>query len=220
MGSLQCWSPGSTATLRGVLNRVLWAYPTIVVEDTSSLVALYLPAGAMGKNLATRPTPQDALSPQTLRVVDRTWQRTDVLMLIIPGESFGTYLMWKTGTWELDCWYINLQDPLRRTAIGFDTADHTLDVVVSPDMCDWCWKDEDEFREATRIGLYSPDQAQGIRMEGERAIRLLTCERKSFYRQWECWRADPGWALPQLPPCWELLQGPLGEAGCHQQAAD
>ena len=43
-----------------------------------------------------------------------------MLMLVVPGEAFSIYLMWGTGTRCLDCWYINLQEPIRRTSIGFE----------------------------------------------------------------------------------------------------
>src|SRR5512142_1552223 len=89
---------GTTATLRGVGAKVFWAYPTTVVDDTSSLVALYLPAGSGGKNVERRPTSADLMSPETIRVVDHKWNRTDVLVLIVVGDAFSTYLMWETGT--------------------------------------------------------------------------------------------------------------------------
>ncbi len=193
---------GTPATLRGVGAKVFWAYPTTVVQDTPTLLALYLRSGTAGKNTEQRATPKELLSPEKIRVVDATWKKTDVLMLIVPGEAFSAYVMWAAETRHLDCWYINLQEPIRRTSIGFDTADHILDVVVSPDLSRWRWKDEDEFREAERIGLYSHEQAGRIREEGERAVRLLTSERRVFYEQWRGWRASGSWEIPHLPPEW------------------
>ncbi len=203
MASLR--APGTPVTLRGVGARVFWAYPTIVVEDTASLVGLYLPAGAVGKDAEPRPLPREFFAPETMMVVDCTWERTDVLMLIVPGEAFSTYLMWKTGTQDLDCWYINLQEPLRRTTIGFDTMDQMLDIVLSPDMADWLWKDEDEFLEAERIGFYSHAKAREIRQQGERALQLLTRERRAFYEKWKSWFADPVWRVPSLSSLWDRL---------------
>ncbi|MGE5072264.1 MAG: DUF402 domain-containing protein, partial [Anaerolineae bacterium] len=119
--------PGAPATLRGVAEKVFWAYPVTVVQDTAALLAMYLAAGAIGKNVAVRPTPREMLNASAIRVVDQVWVRTDVLMLVVPGEAFGIYVMWEAGTRELTCWYINLQEPVRRTAIGYDTMDHMLD---------------------------------------------------------------------------------------------
>ncbi len=182
--------------LRGVGAKVFWAYPTIVVEDSSSLIALYLPSGAVGKDTETKPTPQELMKPERIRVVDYTWERTDVLMLIVPGDAFSVYLMWEAGTHVLDGWYINIQDPIRRTAIGYDTMDHMLDNVVSQDTAKWYWKDEDEFLEAEVIGFYSHEKTKAIRAAGERALALLTSERASFYRKWESWLPDPAWKTP------------------------
>jgi hypothetical protein len=169
------------------------------------LISLYLPAGAVGKDTETRPTPQELLSPDKISVVDYTWERTDVLMLIVPGEAFSTYVMWITGTKNLDCWYINLQEPICRTSIGFDTMDNMLDVVVSPDMSEWKWKDDDEFAEAERVGFYSHEKACEIWAEAERAVKLMTLERRAFYKEWTMWQAKPEWDPPNLSPLWNKM---------------
>lgn len=126
-------------------------------------------------------------------------------MVIVPDDSFSTYLMRDTVTKELDCWYVNLQEPIRRTPIGFDTMDNMLDVVISSDMSTWRWKDDDEFAEAQKIGFYSAEKAREIWAEGERAIELITKERRGFYKKWEKWQADPEWKLPLLSPDWQKL---------------
>ncbi len=196
------WSACENATLRGVGSKVFWAFPTIVVKDEPDLIALYMPAGVLGRNVTHKPTPEELFSLTELSVVKCTWQRTDVLMLIVPGEAFSTYIMWETGTKNLDCLYVNLQDPIRRTPIGFDTMDHTLDIVISPDMSEWEWKDDDEFMEAQKVGFYSSEQAREIWAEGEKAIRLITSERRSLYEEWEKWQSNPEWEFPKLSPLW------------------
>ena len=205
MSKTTFWLPGENATLRGVGRKVIWAYPTIVVQDKDDLIALYLPAGVHGKNTDHRVSVQEYFSSEKIKILNHTWERTDVLMLIVPGESFSTYIMWDTGTKNLDCWYINLQEPIRRTPIGFDTMDHVLDVVVSPDMITWNWKDEDEFTEAKKIGFYSPEQDREIWSEGEKAIRLLTSDRRAFYERWKDWQAKPEWEIPKLSPLWDRI---------------
>jgi len=197
---------GSHATLRGVGNKVFWAYPTIVIQDTADLIALYMPAGVLGKDTDHKPTPAELLSPEKINIVDCQWERTDVLMLIVPGEAFSIYVMRETGTRNLVCWYINLQEPIQRTSIGFDTMDNMLDVVVSPDMTEWKWKDNDEFAEAENVGFYSHKKALEIWAEGEKAVRLLTSERRTLYEEWEKWRANPEWEKPKLSPLWDKVK--------------
>ena len=196
---------GENATLRGVGKKVLWAFPTTVVQDTSELIALYMPAGVLGKNVKQKPTPKEYLVEDKINIVDCQWSRTDVLFLIVPGDSFSTYVMWDTGTKNLDCWYVNLQEPIHRTKIGFDTMDNMLDVVISPDMSTWEWKDEDEFTEAQKVGYYSAEKAREIRAEGERAVKLITSERRSIYEKWATWQASPESSLPKLSPLWNKV---------------
>lgn len=194
---------GEPATLRGVGIKVFWAFPTIVVKDEPDLIALYMPAGVLGRNVTHKPAPEELFSLNELRVVEYTWQRTDVLMLIVPGEAFSTYLMWETGTKNLECLYVNLQDPIKRTPIGFDTMDHMLDIVIHPDMSEWEWKDQDEFSAAQEAGFYSDEMVKKIYTEGEKAVRLITSERRSLYQEWKKWQANPEWELPKLSPLWD-----------------
>ncbi len=199
------WSAGQNVTLRGVGIKVFWAFPTIVVKDESDLIVLYMPAGVLGRNVAHKPTPEELFFLTELKVVEFTWKRTDVLMLIVPGEAFSTYIMWETGTRSIDCWYVNLQEPIKRTCIGFDTLDHTLDVVISPDMSEWKWKDDDELAAAQKVGFYSSAQAREFWTEGEKAVRLITSERRSLYEEWKNWQANPQWKIPKLSPLWDRM---------------
>lgn len=203
MSQRPCWATGESATLRGVGSKVFWAYPTIVVQDMLDLIVLYMPAGVCGKNVDHKPIPRELLSADQIKVIDSQWKLTDVLMLIVPDEAFSIYIMWETGTKNLECWYINLQEPIRRTSIGFDTMDNMLDVVISPDMSKWHWKDDDEFVEAQNVGFYSAEKAREIWAEGEKAIRLITKERRALYEQWEKWKANPEWDIPKLSPLWQ-----------------
>jgi len=164
-----------------------------------------MPAGVIGKDTDHKPTPRELLSAEKINITDCQWERTDVLFLIIPDESFSTYAMWQTGTKNLDCWYVNLQEPIKRTPIGFDTMDNMLDVVISPDMSKWKWKDDDEFAEAQKVGFYSSEKAREIWAEGEKAVKLITSERRSLYEEWKTWQANPQWEFPKLSPHWDKV---------------
>jgi hypothetical protein len=176
-----------------------------VVQDTSDLIALYWRAGNRGKAPRKRLTPQELLSTGRLDLVDYVWRETDVLMLFTPGAAHAVYVMWETGHTRLRCWYVDLQEPLRRTPIGFDTRDHLLDIVVSPDQSEWWWKDEDEFNEAVAIGLFSAEEALAIRAEGERVVELLRASQSPFCDGWEKWRPPVEWAMPDLPANWDNI---------------
>ena len=110
--------------------------------------------------------------------------------------------MWGENGRELAHWYINLQEPLRRTQIGFDTRDNMLDIVVAPDLSAWRWKDEADVANAVEAGILSGDEAAEIRREGERVIELIERGTPPFDPAWATWRPDRAWAFPELVPGW------------------
>ena len=73
-----------------------------------------------------------------------------------------------------------------------------LDIVVPPDGL-WYWKDEDEFAAAQRVGRFSAEQAAEIRAEGEAVVAAIEARSWPLDADWECWRPDPAWPIPELP---------------------
>ena len=200
------WKPGSPIVLRGVWRQRLWfACPVVVVQDDPALIAVYWRTGTWVKVPEKRFAPQAMLATEQLDLVDKMWTETDVLMLAVPGASHSVYAMWEAGHTSFKCWYINLEEPLRRTSRGFDTMDHLLDVVASPDRSEWRWKDEDEFMEAEAIGVYSSVEARAIRAEGERVIKLMQANQPPFCDGWEKWTPPPEWSIPGLPADWDNI---------------
>jgi hypothetical protein len=124
MKPILSWSPGDAVVLRGIWrNKIWWACPALVVRDAPDLLAFYWRAGAGCKAFSERPAPQDLLSNK-LELVDRPWVGTDALMSAVLGAAHALYAMWETWQARLRCWYIDLQEPLRRARLGFDTMDH------------------------------------------------------------------------------------------------
>ncbi len=198
------WTPGDAIVLRGIWRHSIWfACPVVVTVDSPDLIALYWRAGTGVKIPGRRCTPKDFLSMEQVYLIDSTWVETDVLALTVPGAAHSVYAMWEAGHASFRCWYVNLQEPLRRTSMGFDTMDHLLDVVVSPDRSEWQWKDEDEFGEAVALGLYSSEEARAIRAEGERALTLLQAKRPPFGDVWRRWLPPEEWAIPSLQAGWD-----------------
>lgn len=206
MGITTHWNPGEPVVLRGVWNhRLWWALPVTVVQDTPNLIVLYWPAGTPNKLPLNKLTPQDVLAVDEVHLVDGEWVDTDVLMLVIPGAAHAVYTMWDAGGASFRCWYVNLQDPLQRTDIGFDTRDHLLDIVICPDLSEWWWKDEDEFEDAVKVGLYTAEQAHAIRAEGERVIQEMLSGQSPFSDGWERWSPPEDWEIPQLTGGWDVI---------------
>ncbi len=199
------WTLGDVVVVRGVWRgKLWWVCAARVVQDTPDLLALYWPVGTPTRSPIRRPTMEDQLFNH-IQLEDRNWTDTDVLMLVTPGEAHAIQVMWVAGQKELRDWYVHLQEPMRRTALGFDTMDQILDVVISPDRSRWRWKDEDEFREAEAIGVYSYAEARAIEAEGQRVIELIKANASPFCDGWENWSPPADWTIPRLPEGWEEL---------------
>ena len=169
----------------------------MVVRDSNDLVALYIPPGT--EWLRPR-TFDDAM----LRVPTQPWilggaiWENHVLRLSPAGEPYSVLLIWDEN-WLLRSWYINMEEPLRRSEPGFDYMDWALDIVVSPDMSESTPKDEDELREFVNHGLMQPQQAEEIKASAQTALERLLARLAPFDERWEDWRPDPGWRMPTLP---------------------
>jgi hypothetical protein len=195
------WSPGDAIVLRELWRgRVFAARPATVVGDTPGLMAFFVPARVP----CGVPVGDDG---RELRLPDGPWHlevrergSSPVLSFSWPTAPYAV-LRWSTRG-ETVAWYVNLQDPLRRTAIGFDTTDHVLDAIVDLDGT-WRWKDEAELAQAVERGLFTPDDAATFRVEGERAIGQIQRRESPFDRDWASWNPDPAWSAPSLPDGWD-----------------
>lgn len=203
------WRAGDHVVLREVRQGRVWsAKPMIVVRDAPDLVALYVIPGTRWKQPQSvdgrRVGITDVIS-DTWVLSDRTWTSGGALVLHIPGAGYALMGFYDEHRNELLNWYLNLQEPLRRTSIGFDFLDQILDVVVSADRRSWSWKDEDEFAEAQAYGLVDAQTASAIRAEGERALLLLLAGAPPYAVEWEAWEPDSDWTVPKLPFGWDEI---------------
>ena len=204
------WPSGSAVALRRLnRGRPSHVWPVTVVEDSRELTALYVAAGTPTRRRShVGGTPIERSVPYADRYLlpwelgDGEWYGSSCLQLQRPGEA-RSWWRWL----DRDGWYVNLQSPLVRTAVGFDTVDHVLDVVVEHGS--WSWKDEDEFADAKRIGAIGPEEADAIRSAGEEAVAAIEARTWPLGVGWEEWRPDPSWPIPQLDPAWE--REPLSE---------
>jgi len=205
MDTFKRWKPGDIVVMRGVLKgKLWWACPSFVVQDTPELLVRYWPAGTSVRGPVWRPTVQDEMDNR-IELEDRLWVEHDILSMNLPGRAHSIDLMWAAGTHELRCWYVHLQEPLRRTCIGVDTMDQMLDIVISPDRKSWYWKDEDELRQAQAIGLYSPQKVERIWAEGKHVLALMEANQSPFCDGWEKWTPPMGWSIPRFPSGWEKV---------------
>jgi uncharacterized protein DUF402 len=184
--------PGDHVVVRQLfLGRIWSAVPAIVVRDDDELNANWL-----------APVPfayaEGSLFDGWELREHGARRRRGIVRLTRPGRSH-SILVFRHDDGSLQGWYVNLEQPQRRSAVGFDFEDRLLDVFVEPDGR-WRWLDEHELAEAVERGLVDQGEAAEMRAEGERVLAEWP-----FPTGWEDWQPDPSWTLPSLPDGWDLV---------------
>lgn len=196
--------PGAAVVLRETWRGRIWtARPAIVVRDAEDAQMFFVSAGMRWMCPHAPDGTQLRLPRNGWTLAERQWD-TNALSFAWPGVAHAILAFWEPD-WVFRGWYVNLQEPLRRTAVGFDYMDHALDIVIAPDLSTWSWKDEDELEEAVARGVFSREQASAFRGEGERALARILNREPPFDGNWTAWRPDASWPVPVLPPGWDQL---------------
>jgi hypothetical protein len=186
------------ALLREVwFGRVWRVNATWVVEERPDRIVLHSPPGAAAR------FPVDA-EGREVRIpardgapyAERRGER-HALRLYRPGARHSVWIFWNDDG-SVAYWYVNFEQPSRRTALGFDYRDDKLDLLVYPDGA-LRWKDEDELAEAAARGLV--DEA-AVRVEAERVLAD-----PPWPTGWEGWRPQPLQPAPELPAGWDVVTG-------------
>jgi hypothetical protein len=157
---------------------MVWS--ALAVCDDDELLALWLPPGAP----CLRPAVRSEL-PYEQQLVERPWRAPGVLQLWPVGAAHAVWVF-ERG------WYVNLQEPFRRTAEGYDTQDLELDIWVPVDG-PWQWKDADVLDERIYEGRYTIEQVASTWSEGRRVAAELDAGRRWWDPWWALWEPDPAW---------------------------
>jgi Protein of unknown function (DUF402) len=193
------WRQGDVIVRREVWRgRPYAGIPVIVVSDEPGLLAAYIPEEAP----FAFPESDWPGGPHPWSVFG-SWQGHGVLMLHRPDDAYAVFVFWEGEDRAFSRWYLNLQAPLRRTSIGFDTLDHVLD-LWSPDGRLWHWKDVEQLEQRVSEGHFTPDEALAIAAEGKRLEAELLEHGPWWDETWARWAPDPAWPVPTLPEGWEL----------------
>ena len=192
------WRPGDVIVRREVWRGRPWSgWATTVVRDEPALLALYLAEG-------TRFAFPDGDWPGGRHpwYGRDAWSGHGVLGLHRPGDAYAVLVFWDGPERRFAGWYVNFQDPFRRTRLGVDTFDHELDIWI-PDGASWRWKDEDLLEASVATGRFTAEEVAEIRAEGERVAADLDAGRRWWSDDWRTWEPDPSWPVPELPEGWE-----------------
>lgn len=196
---------GRAVALREIWHGGVWsARPATVVTDADDLQMFHVPVGARWMS------PRDEEGTELRARRDRwilgesTWEDHHVLSFAWPDVGHAVLLFFDRS-WSPTTWYVNVQEPLRRSPVGFDTMDQDLDVLVALDGSSVRWKDEDELLEDVRIGNYTQDDAASFRAESDRGVRRILERQPPLDGDWTTWRPDASWPPPTLPSGWDRL---------------
>jgi hypothetical protein len=193
------FAPGDVVALRYITraeSMVGMTWPARVVCDEDDLVALWIPEGTEYRAWHRPPG-------EPRRLVPARWRR-ETLRLMFPGAAHSVWCSWEGPTRAFRMYYVNFEEPFRRTTVGFDTNDHTLDIVVWPDFR-WEWKDRDEFEALVEQGVFSPEFAQSVLAESERVIATIEQRAGPFADGWPGWTPPADWTVPELPAGWDAV---------------
>ena len=208
---MSSFAPGDSIAVRGHRKgRIRTAKAVIVVADTPEQISYWWPAGTIHTVTEAMLVPRQEMFPHTLAelrsgqwsLTTSAWEATDVRATTEPGSWAVVWHMWGQDNGEFVCWYVDLKRPHRRSAVGFDTYDLDLDLVVQPDGR-WEWKDEDEFADRRQAGLISAEEAESVQRAAEVMIGRIEGRCPPFDGSSIDWRPDPAWRPPRLPVSWD-----------------
>jgi len=191
------WQPGEIVVHREVWRGTPWqASPVVVVDDAPDLLATYIPEQAP---FAFPPSADGRPHPWAGR---GHWSGHGVLVLRRPGEAYSVWHFWDGPERRFVGWYLNLEEPFRRTAIGYDTQDLELDVWI-PTGEPWRFKDEEKLDERVADGRYTAEQVAATRTLGTAIGAMLDRGERWWGDRWTSFEPDPGWRAPAFPDGWE-----------------
>jgi hypothetical protein len=182
-----------------VMRREVWRgtahliYPVRVVEDAGDLLTLFLASGTP----LLSPEGSWPWSDAHPWAAEGLWRGHGVLQILSAVGPVSTWVFWSGEERDLDAWYINLQEPFRRTRDGIETQDLELDFVVAPDGS-WKKKDDELLDAWVERGRWSVDEIAGIRDIGSQ----VETELRAGHRWW-----DERWAAWEPPSSWEPWAG-------------
>jgi hypothetical protein len=193
------WFPGEAIVFRQVWRGRPWVgIPQVVVADQPELLVTYLPEGApLGFAAGEFPGGDHPWQSR------ERWEGHGTLMLRRPHDRYSIWVFWQGPQREFECWYVNFEQPYRRSAIGIDTLDHELD-LWSEDGVTWHRKDEEGVPRCVAEGRFDEQEAARIRADADTFEAIYAREGPWWDLDWASWRPDE---IPEveLPENWALV---------------
>ncbi|MEO6318499.1 MAG: DUF402 domain-containing protein [Acidimicrobiales bacterium] len=198
------WLPGDVVVRREVWQGRPWlANPLYVVEDVDDVLVLYQPEGSpWGFGAGDDwPTPSGR-HPYAGRTA---WEGAGPLGLHRAGDPFAVWAYCSGPERSFLGWYVNIQAPFRRTAVGIDSLDLELDLLVSPAL-EVFLKDEAQVDASAILGRFSGETSAAIHRLGEELKGRIASGDRWWDDAWRDWAPTPDLLVaPTLEPGWESV---------------
>ena len=201
------WKPKTPIIIREISKGKIWTVrPVTIIQDSASLIVFYIAPGTSFKHpkeIDSDNVPRHLVS-SNWRLVDKTWKGGGAIYISKPHEPYMIIGFMNDGNSEVERWYINLQDPLRRTDLGFDYLDMELDVEINKDLSQWKWKDEDQFDELVSNGIIPLSKSIELRKIGQN-IATSVINKESIIEKWKDWVPPFDLTIHNIPDNWNII---------------
>jgi hypothetical protein len=150
-------------------------HPVRAIEDTGDQFAVLLSPGSTFEfhdedhPLGTHPWRQHS-----------QWSGPEVLQIYRASTPYSVWMFFDDQ--NLRNWYINFETPVIRTADGFETGDHGLDLIIERDGT-LVWKDVEDLDTMLKSGRLTSDDVLDILA----AARTVINEIRRGERWWAAW---------------------------------
>jgi hypothetical protein len=177
------FTPGDLITKREVWDGSAWLEHPVVVESDGGPDGVLAVVLADGSPFTFPPHPG---GPHPWSSNER-WLGATALQLRRPDDW---YSVWKffSARGEFECWYVNFERPLVRTAQGIDTDDLELDLVVLPDG-DRRWKDVEHLAARLDQRRFGVDELVAVLRAAAEVTNLLDRDDR-WWSPWDGWSPD------------------------------
>ena len=199
------WEPGEVIVERQIWHGLITAaVPTIVIESTPDHVVTFVAPGAPFGFV------EDVVFPSPTgrhpRYGQGAWQGHGMLTITPRTGDFAVQHYWRGPDRQFACWYLNIQEPMRPTSVGFDSQDLELDILIAPDGVTWELKDDDILEQRIAEERWTADEIAGVRAIGARIVSS-TVETGDWWwdRKWADWEPDTSMTAPEFPRGWDAV---------------
>lgn len=184
------WAEGAPVVWRSrPQGDVGYVFACRVLIDDTQMAAVVQPTGApVAHRVTQRGGPRGRSSlpgTWTGERITEVWGGPTMVRLHPVGRDYSVIREWDPTSDSFTGWYVNLETSWVRTAVGFDSRDNILDLVVDDECLHWHLKDEDELAFAVEVGTMTAVDADGVRRAA--AIASDAIDRKAWPFQEETW---------------------------------